>query len=135
MASDKKNSVSQKYCPQWSQLDLFPQLLQQERCRLNRLRESKRSKKRSTSRERNVHRHSRPLGTIVAVSEKGVRIGEDHPFARWTDTEVDQILELRGEGRTIRAIAKIMEMPSSTVWAICSGLIRGKVPAGFRKVK
>jgi hypothetical protein len=73
--------------------------------------------------------------TVVAISDKGVRIGEDSPFARWTNHEVDQVLMLRSEGRPIREIAKIMEMPSSTVWAICSGLIRSKLPAGFRKVK
>lgn len=36
-----------------------------------------------------------PMGKIVAVSAKGVRIGEDSPRARYTNAEVEQVFMLR----------------------------------------
>jgi hypothetical protein len=72
---------------------------------------------------------------MVAVSAAGIRIGEDSVFVRWTDHEVDQVLALREEGCAIREIARIMDMPKSTVWALCAGIIRGKLPARYKRVK
>lgn len=127
MASDKKKSESQKYCPQWSQLDLFPQLLQQERCRLNRLRESKRSKKRSTSRAHSVHKPSVTVEKIVGVSRHGIRLGEDSPHAKYTDVEIDAVFNLFDEGYSFAAIARMLDMPKSTAWAIATGRMRSTV--------
>lgn len=75
-----------------------------------------------------------PMGKIVAVSAKGVRIGEDSPRARYTNAEVDQVFMLRREGYSFSKVAEIMDMPKSTVWAICSGLMRATVPARYKRV-
>lgn len=37
-----------------------------------------------------------PMGKIVAVSAKGVRIGEDSPRARYTNAEVELVFMLGG---------------------------------------
>lgn len=70
----------------------------------------------------------------VAVNDAGLRIGEDHPQARYTNHEIDLVLELRDEGRSYGYIACKMEMPKSTVRDICTGRRRCQSPAGFKKV-
>nr|DAD93954.1 MAG TPA: Protein of unknown function (DUF2481) [Siphoviridae sp. ctRg81]DAI29915.1 MAG TPA: Protein of unknown function (DUF2481) [Caudoviricetes sp.]DAI95942.1 MAG TPA: Protein of unknown function (DUF2481) [Caudoviricetes sp.]DAM98921.1 MAG TPA: Protein of unknown function (DUF2481) [Caudoviricetes sp.]DAP63996.1 MAG TPA: Protein of unknown function (DUF2481) [Caudoviricetes sp.] len=72
---------------------------------------------------------------MIAVSRLGVPIGEDSPHAKYTDREVDLVLQLRGEAFSYRQIARMMEMPRSTVFAICTGLIRGKIPHAYRRQK
>lgn len=58
------------------------------------------------------------------MSRLGARIGEDAPSAKYTDEEVDRVLAMRAEGMSYREIARIMDIPKSTVWAICRGLLR-----------
>lgn len=64
---------------------------------------------------------------MVAVSGNGVRIGEDSPVAKYTDAEIDQVFQLRDEGYSFKAIADMLDMPKSTVWAVAVGLMRGRV--------
>ena len=64
---------------------------------------------------------------MVAVSSNGVRIGEDSPVAKYTDAEIDQVFQLRDEGFSFKAIADMLDMPKSTVWAVAAGLMRGRV--------
>ena len=64
------------------------------------------------------------LWRMVAVSRLGARIGEDAPGAKYTDDEVDRVLAMRADGMSYREIARIMDIPKSTVWAICRGLLR-----------
>lgn len=71
----------------------------------------------------------------VAVNERGLRIGEDHPNARYTDGEVAMVLELRDEGWGYKRIAKALEMPKSTVRDICTGRRRCQCPTTWKRVR
>lgn len=68
----------------------------------------------------------------VAVNERGYRVGEDHPNARYTNAEVEMVLELRDEGLGYKRIAKILEMPRATVRDICQGKRRCQTPTAWR---
>lgn len=50
--------------------------------------------------------------------------GEFAPGAKYTDHEVDLVFQLRADGLSGNQIAKIMEMPRSTVYAILKGDLR-----------
>lgn len=71
----------------------------------------------------------------VAVNERGLRIGEDHQNARYTDAEVAMVLELRDEGKSYGEICHLAEMPKSTVRDICKGLRRCQSVTAFRVVR
>lgn len=72
---------------------------------------------------------------LVAVNERGLRIGEDHQNARYTDGEIDLVLSLRDEGRSYGEIARLMDMPKSTVRDICTGRRRCQYPVRFKTVR
>ena len=61
---------------------------------------------------------------LVEIDERGRRAGQWHHWSRWTDAEVRWVLMLREMGMSYRAIAEKLEMPRSTVAAICRGDIR-----------
>ena len=70
---------------------------------------------------------------MVPVGEKGDRLGQYHHRAVWTDAEIDSVFALADQGLTVSAIARKMEMPRSTVWAVVHGFLRGKTPSGWRR--
>lgn len=65
---------------------------------------------------------------LIPVDEYGNGIGEHHARARYTDREIELVLELWRDGMTKTEIAKKMEMPKSTVWAICTYRLRSTTP-------
>jgi predicted DNA-binding protein (UPF0251 family) len=71
---------------------------------------------------------------VIAVNERGLRIGEDHHNARYTDREIEHVLRLRDEGLSYGEICKIMEIPKSTVACICKATRRCQIAAAFKKV-
>lgn len=71
----------------------------------------------------------------VAVNDQGQRIGEDHHNARYTDGEIEMVLKLRDEGMGYATIAKLVEMPKSTVQYICNGSRRGQHVAKWKTVR
>lgn len=72
---------------------------------------------------------------FIAISEGGVRIGEDVPTVRWTDGEVESVRLLREAGMSYGEISKKMEIPKSTVYAICCGKLRAAYPKTWKKVQ
>lgn len=68
------------------------------------------------------------MAKLVAVNESGLPIGEDHPKARYTNHEIELVLQMRDQGASYGEIAQKMEMPKSTVQAICSGRSRCQTP-------
>ena len=70
----------------------------------------------------------------VAVNSAGLRIGEDHPNARYADAEIDRTLELRDGGMSYGEIARRTHMPKSTVRDICKGRRRGQYASGYKVV-
>ncbi len=70
----------------------------------------------------------------VPVNDRGLRIGEDHHNARYTNGEIEMVLALRAEGMGYGAIAERVEMPKSTVQSICNGSRRGQWAARWKSV-
>lgn len=70
----------------------------------------------------------------VAVNERGLRIGEDHPNARATDAEVELIRQLHDEGMTYETLAEKFELTKWAVGRICRFERRAQVAAGFVRV-
>lgn len=71
--------------------------------------------------------------TLVAVSLNGIRVGEDSPRAKYTDNEIDSVFRLLDEGYSFADVARMMDMPKSTVWAIAKGLMRATVVDRWEK--
>ena len=128
-------SAWQIFSRKWQQPDLFPQLLEQERCRQTRSSVRGSSKKQSPRSEQSVHKPSVLVEKIVGVSRNGIRLGEDSPHAKYTDAEIDAVFELFDEGFSFAAIARMLDMPKSTAWAIVSGRMRSTTVDRWEKRK
>ena len=70
---------------------------------------------------------------MVAVNEKGQRIGEDHPRAVLSDHEVMLLLELRDEGYSLAWLAAKFEISRFHTWRICTGRKRSQTAARFKR--
>ena len=75
------------------------------------------------------------MTVMVPVGQKGVALGEWHHQAKYTDREVETLLSLWHGGATVSEIARTMEIPKSTVWAICHGFMRAKIPTDWVRRK
>lgn len=71
---------------------------------------------------------------LVAVNDRGQRIGETHPQAKYSNGEVGAVLALRDEGLSYSRIARACEMPKSTVAHICRGDRRCQTPDRYTTV-
>ena len=71
----------------------------------------------------------------VAVNERRLRIGEAHQTARYTNAEIEMVVTLRDEDKSYGEIARLVEMPKSTVRDICTGRRRCQYPADFKTVR
>lgn len=71
---------------------------------------------------------------LIAVNELGQRIGEYHPNAKWSDEDVNQVLELRDEGLGYKRIVKATGIPRRTVRDICGGRIRCQYADRWKRV-
>ena len=71
---------------------------------------------------------------VVAVNERGLRIGEDHRLAKLTNDEVDRLLELRDEGWSYRQLANAFEISKSCARNICKGYRRCQCAAKYKTV-
>lgn len=72
---------------------------------------------------------------MVPVGINGISLGQYHHRAIYTDAEIEEVFALHDAGFRISEIARKMEMPTSTVSAICSGKLRGKTPTGWKRKK
>lgn len=72
---------------------------------------------------------------IVALNERGQRIGETHPQAKYSNGEVSLLLSLRDQGLTYSQIAQACGIPKSTVAHICRGARRCQTPARYSMVE
>lgn len=71
----------------------------------------------------------------IAVNERGIRIGEDHQNARYTNREIQHVLDMRDEGKSYGFIATVMDMPKSTVASICQGGRRCQFAVSYKTIK
>ena len=129
-------SVSRTSSRRWRQLSLFEPLNEQETTpgQTSRGSESlttQSEKSRTDGQSSSQRKGARPLAEgkrqYVGVSVKGIPIGEYAARAKYTDHEVDLVFRFREEGYSYRKIAEILEIPRSTCFAICHGLIRAQV--------
>jgi hypothetical protein len=72
---------------------------------------------------------------MVAVNDKGQRIGEGHPRAVLSDIEVDVVLELRDEGWSFGQLALHMDVSKSCIAKICWGERRAQFAVGYRRAR
>ncbi len=72
---------------------------------------------------------------VVAVNDRGQRIGEDHPRAVLTDDEVMLMLELRAEGFSLAWLGRKFDVHKGTAAKICRGDRRGQTPAAWRSAR
>lgn len=71
----------------------------------------------------------------VAVNEAGLRIGQDHPNAKLTDSEIERIRSLHEEeGLSYTRIADIYEISKGAVAKICRYERRGQFPTEWQKM-
>lgn len=59
------------------------------------------------------------MSDLVAINEKGRRMGEDHHNAKLTDGEVDLVRKLHAEGMGYAEIAEKFGVSRVTVGRIC----------------
>jgi hypothetical protein len=71
----------------------------------------------------------------VAVNESGRRIGQDQTGAKLTNSEVDLLLSMRGEGMGYGRLAKVFEVSKSLVRDIVKGRRRCQTVARFKTVR
>lgn len=70
----------------------------------------------------------------VAVNEAGLRIGEDHPNAKLTDSEVERIRQLHEHGMTYGTLAEKFEVSKWTIGRICRYERRAQTVMNFKTV-
>jgi predicted DNA-binding protein (UPF0251 family) len=70
----------------------------------------------------------------VAVNESGLRIGEDHPNAKLTDAEVEQIRLLHKSGMGYGTLAEKYEVSKWAIGRICRYERRAQTPVNFNQV-
>lgn len=131
-----KDSGSQDSCHHWRQLPLFELPKMPDSMSKMNSNESESLMTQSAKSEKSGHstslrRGARPVAIgrreYVALSKKGFPIGESAARAKYTDKEIDMVFQLREEGLPYRQIAKIMDIPRSTCFAICHGLMRAQL--------
>lgn len=71
---------------------------------------------------------------LVGVGATGQRVGEDHPQARLTWSDVDKIFEFHEEGMPLAVIARKMEVNRNTVRRILRGESWAERPLRFKPV-
>ena len=72
---------------------------------------------------------------IVGVNEQGLRIGEDHPRASLTDTEVELMRQLNDDGMCYRVLAEKFDVSKGAVAKICRYERRNQYAARFKTVE
>lgn len=71
----------------------------------------------------------------VAVNERGIRIGQDHQNARYSDSEVEMVFSLRDLGWGYKRIAAAVEMPIRTVRDFINGKRRCQFAVAYKVMK
>ena len=75
------------------------------------------------------------MSKVVAVNDRGFRVGQDHQNAKLTNHEVDLLLELRDEGWSYGKLRDAFELSKSGVRKICKGMTRCQVADRYKKIE
>lgn len=71
---------------------------------------------------------------LIALNENGRRIGQEHPLAKLTDAEVEQVHELLGGGMSYALVAGKFDVSKSCIAHIAAGRRRGQSVARVVRV-
>lgn len=72
---------------------------------------------------------------FVAVNEQGYRIGSSHHNARLSDEVIDKIRDMHEDQEIgYRKLAKIFDIPLSTIKKICKYERRAQTPDRWKKI-
>lgn len=72
---------------------------------------------------------------LVAINERGMRVGEDHQRAKFTNHEIDLIRDLHDDGMPISEIARKFEVSKSYVHDVVHCIVRAQTPVKFKEVE
>lgn len=75
---------------------------------------------------------------LIAVNERGCRIGQDHHRARLSDDQVDEIRELYEydpDTWSTRRLAKRFGVTRSLIYRIVTYRVRAQHPVRFKRLK
>lgn len=73
-------------------------------------------------------------GRLVAVNDRGYRLGEDHQNARLTDAEVEIVRQLHERGMGYETLAEKFEVSKWLIGRICRYELRNQPAATFKKL-
>ena len=71
---------------------------------------------------------------VVAINDRGLRLGEDHQNATLTNCEVEMIRELHREGLSYKTLATKFDVSKSTIAMICRYERRGDTATTWKTV-
>lgn len=76
------------------------------------------------------------MAKMIALNERGKRIGEDHQNARLTNEQVDRIRDLHEDhGLSYGQLAAMYEVSKSMIAGICQYRRRAQTPFGWKKLE
>ena len=70
---------------------------------------------------------------LVAIGENGKRIGEDHPKAKLSNAQVDEVFRMKEKGKSYRQIAKHFEVSKASIQWIVQCRTRAQWPVRFKE--
>lgn len=72
---------------------------------------------------------------LVGVNERGLRVGEDHPKARLTDSDVELMRHMHEvDGLGYRRLAAMFEVSKNAVRRIVNYQVRCQTAVAFKRV-
>ena len=70
---------------------------------------------------------------MIGVSEKGIRVGQDHQRAKLSNRDVELIRQMHGEKIKRRVIAEKFEVSESTIDKIANYRRRNVAPVRYKR--
>jgi hypothetical protein len=71
----------------------------------------------------------------ISTNDRGYRIGEDHPNAKLTDSEVELVRQLHEGGMIYADLAEKFEVSKWSISRICRYELRNQAPSKFRTIE
>jgi AraC-like DNA-binding protein len=71
---------------------------------------------------------------LVTTNDRGCRIGESHHRSKWSNDEIDRLLNLRDEGWSYTRLSREFGMNRAHVRDICKGKKRCQTPEHWKRV-
>jgi hypothetical protein len=70
---------------------------------------------------------------FIPINEHGNRIGQHHHRARYTDAEVSLAIDLYEDGFSVASVARMMEIPRTTINDYVLGRRRAQTPSEYHE--